>query len=89
LLSALTVDGGTAGRLVGWAKSQTHLVLELVKRRTDQIGFAVIHRRWVGERAFAWVIKTRRVGRDYEHLTAMAETLLTIAATATLIRRWS
>ena len=82
------MDGGTAGRLVGWAKSQTHLVLELVKRRTDQIGFAVIRRRWVGERTFAWIIKTRRVGRDDEHLTAVVETLLTIAATATLIRRW-
>ena len=82
------MDGGTAGRLVGWAKSQSHLVLELVKRRTDQIGFAVIRRRWVGERTFAWIIKTRRVGRDDEHLTAVAETLLTIAATATLIRRW-
>jgi hypothetical protein len=26
--------------------------------------------------------------RDYEQLTAIAETLITIAATVTLIRRW-
>ena len=83
------VDGGYAGRLVGWAKERTHIVLEVVKRSAAQTGFAVIRRRWVVERTFAWIIKNRRFVRDYEQLTAVAETLITIAATATLIRRWS
>jgi hypothetical protein len=43
----------------------------------------------VVERAFAWIVKNRRFVRDCEHLTAVAETLITIAATATLIRRWT
>jgi len=30
----------------------------------------------------------RRFVRDYEQLTEVAETLIIIAATATLIRRW-
>src|ERR687898_290855 len=81
-------DGGYAGRLVRWAERQTHILLEVVKRSTEQMGFAVIRRRWVVERTFAWIVKNRRFVRDYEQLTAVAETLITIAAAATLIRRW-
>ena len=83
------VDGGYAGRLVRWAKEQIHIVLEVVKHRAKQVGFAVIRRRWVVERTFAWIVKNRRFVRDYEQLTTVAETLITIAATATLIRRWT
>jgi hypothetical protein len=32
-------------------------------------------------------MKCRRLVRDYEQLTAVAETLITIAAIATLVRR--
>ena len=71
-----------------WAKREVHLVLEVVKRGAGQAGFAVIRRRWVVERTFAWIVKNRRFVRDYEQLTAVAETLITIAATATLLRRW-
>src|SRR5215204_708026 len=43
---------------------------------------------WIGSNQVAAVgsliITRRRFVRDYEHLTAVAETLLTIAATATL-----
>jgi transposase len=81
------VDGGYAGPLVAWAKHKAHIVLEVVKRSAEQVGFAVIRRRWVIERTFAWIVKNRRFVRDYEQLTSVAETLITIAATATLIRR--
>lgn len=82
-------DGGCPGRLVRWAKERTHIALAAVKRTAGQAGFAVISRRWVGERTFAWIVKNRRLVRDYEQLTAVAETLITIAASATLIRRWA
>jgi len=41
------VDGGYAGRLVAWARDKAHIVLEVVKRSAEQVGFAVIRRRWV------------------------------------------
>ncbi len=82
------VDGGYAGRLVRWAKDKAHIVLEVVKRSAAQTGFVVIRRRWVVERTFAWIVKNRRLVRDYEQLTAVAETLITIASIGTLIRRW-
>ena len=81
-------DGGYAGRLVGWAKDKTHIALEIVRRNASTRRFEVLPRRWVVERTFAWIIKNRRFVRDYEQLTEVAETLITIAASATLLRRW-
>jgi transposase len=81
-------DGGYAGRLVHWASEKAHIVVEIVKRNPATKGFEVLRRRWVVERTFAWIVKNRRFVRDYEQLTTVAETLITIAATATLIRRW-
>jgi transposase len=82
-------DGGYAGRLVHWAKEKTHIAIEIVKKHPAQTGFVLIKRRWVVERAFAWIVKNRRLVRDYEQLTAVAEARITIAASATLIRRWN
>ena len=81
-------DGGYPGRLVRWAREKTHIVVEIVKRDPASKGFEVLRRRWVVERTFAWIVKNRRFARDYEQLTDVAETLIIIAASATLIRRW-
>lgn len=48
-----------------------------MKRPPGVKGFVVIRRRWVVERIFAWILKCRRVVRDYEQLTTGAETLIT------------
>ena len=82
-------DGGYAGELVDWAKDKANLTLEIVRRSPGTEGFVVIKRRWVVERTFAWIMKQRRLVRDYEQLPSVAETLITIAASATLIRRCS
>jgi len=81
-------DGGYAGKLVAWAKDKTHVTIEIVRRKPYMKGFVVTRRRWVVERTFAWIMKCRRLVRDYEQLTEVAETLITIAASATLVRRW-
>lgn len=67
---------------------QTHVTLEIVRRAPWMKGFVVIRRRWVVERTFAWIMKCRRLARDYEQRASVAETLIMIAASATLIRRW-
>ncbi len=81
-------DDGYAGRLLAWANDKTHVTLEIVRRMPWMKGFVVIRRRLVVERTFAWFMKCRRLARDYEQLPSVAETLFTIAAVATLIRRW-
>ena len=72
-----------------WAAEKTHITLEIIRRGVHAKGVEVLPRRWVVERAFAWIFKNRRLVRDYEQLTAVAETLITIAASATLLRRWT
>ena len=47
----------------------------------------MLPRRWIVERTFAWIMKNRRFACDYEQLTAVAETLIIIAACATLVGR--
>jgi hypothetical protein len=94
-------DGGYAGRLVKWAKDKTNVTLEIVRRMSWMKGFVVIRRPlswfackplpgsgWLVERTFAWIMKCRRLARDCEQLASVVETLITIAATATLLRRW-
>ena len=89
-LLKLYADGGYQGR--GFRNAMktimTQVDVEIVKRSDQAKAFTVLPKRWVVERTFAWIMKNRRFSRDYEQLTAVAETLITIAATATLVRRW-
>jgi transposase len=39
-------------------------------------GFDVLPRRWVVERAFAWIVRCRRLGCDYERLPEDAEAMV-------------
>jgi transposase len=80
-------DGGYAGRLVIWARKVLALTVEVVKRTDDVKGFAVLPRRWVVERTFAWISKFRRCVRDYETLPAHHEAMVHISMIMTMSRR--
>jgi transposase len=43
-------------------------------------GFQVQHHRWKVERTFSWLIRYRRLARDYEGLSTSSQTLIQIAA---------
>jgi transposase len=77
-------DGGYAGRLEAWARAKANVALS---RSRAQSGFEPLPRRWVIERSFAWLIKNRRLVRDFEQCPETSEALITIAAATTLIRR--
>ena len=42
-------------------------------------GWAVIAKRWIVERTFAWTSNYRRMAKDFESLTAVAENFIRIA----------
>ncbi|MFC7242662.1 IS5 family transposase [Catellatospora aurea] len=73
--------------MVGWARSALGLVLQIVRRRDDIKGFEVLPRRWVVERTFGWLIRNRRLARDYERLTANAEAMIKLAMIRLMTRR--
>ena len=80
-------DGGYAGRLVTYAKQVLRLAVELVKKPDSQRGFAVLPRRWVVERTFAWLVRCRRLDHDYERLPATSEAWVKWAMIGIIIRR--
>lgn len=51
-----------------WLAKQRDLPwhLEVVKRPADTIGFQLLPKRWVVERTFAWLGRSRRLSKDYE-----------------------
>jgi transposase len=50
----------------------------------DQIGFAVLPRRWVVERFFAWIGRNRRLAKDFEASIDSARAFLYAASDAAL-----
>lgn len=65
--------------LLSWAKEKLGLLVEIVKRSDDVKGFQVLPRRSVVERTFGWLVRNRRLARDYERLTDTSEAMITIA----------
>jgi putative transposase len=49
--------------------------------------FAVLPRRWVVERTFAWLGRFRRLSKDYEFLPATSEAVIHLATIQLLVRR--
>ncbi len=54
-------------------------VIEIVRRRDGQKGFEVLPRRWVVERTFGWMIRWRRLVRDYERRIDVSTAMILVA----------
>ena len=65
----------------------TIIVVEIVRKLPDQVGFAVLPRRWVVERFFAWISRNRRLAKDFEATIASARAFLYAASIMLLVRR--
>jgi len=58
-----------------------------VKRSDTARGFKVLARRWVVERTFGWLMRHRRLVRDYETTVESAEAFIYLALIRIQIRR--
>ena len=65
----------------------TRIVVEIVRKLPDQVGFVVLPRRWVVERFFAWISRNRRLAKDFEATIASAKAFLYAASVMLLTRR--
>lgn len=86
-LKLVWADGGYAGRLVVWAKAALHLAVTIVKRNDDAKGFQVVPRRWVVERTFGWLLRHRRLVRDYERRPDHHQAMILWATVAIMTRQ--
>ena len=50
-------------------------------------GFSIQPRRWVVERSLAWLIRNRRLAKDYERKVQTSEMLIEVAAARLVIGR--
>lgn len=88
-LRLLWVDGGyTGATFAQWVKGlRPKLAVQAVKRSDDTAGFTVLPRRWVVERTFGWLMRQRRLVRDYETTATSAEAWIYIAMIRIQLRR--
>jgi transposase len=86
-ISLVWADGGYAGRLVNWAKSVLTLTVQIIKRNDDTSGFTVLPRRWVVERTFGWMLRYRRLVRDYERRPDHHEAMVLWASVTIMTRK--
>ena len=81
-------DGGYAGdKLKEALKGKGNWRLEIVRRSDTARGFVVIARRWVVERTFAWLGRSRRLAKDFEATIASAVAWIHVANIRLLTRR--
>ena len=88
-LKKLWVDSGYRGEPIrAWVAALKHsykIDLEVVKK--PAAGFAVVPRRWVVERTFAWLLNFRRHSKNYEVLPRNSEAFIQIAMIHLLLKR--
>jgi len=73
--------------LVEWVKQPFQFILEIVSRDKTQKGFVVLPKRWIVERTFAWLGRSRLLSREYEHLTQTSESDVYIASIRMMLQR--
>jgi transposase len=65
-LRLIWADAGYDGNpLTTWLRTVAGLSVEIIKR-TELHTFKIVPRRWVVERSFGWLLRDRRLVRDYE-----------------------
>jgi transposase len=86
-LKIMWADSGYDGApLARYAKAAAAITIEVVKR-TAPHSFQVLNRRWVIERTFGWLMRYRRLARDYERRTDHAEAMIYWATVIIMTRR--
>jgi transposase len=86
--------------LASWLSAELGWTLMIVKRprrwawvRADQPppemppGLAVLPKRWIVERTFAWLMRNRRLAKDWERLATTTETWIYLAMSRVMTKR--
>jgi len=91
-LKKIWADASYRGELVAWVhnlrqgRGQRRIQLEIVAKTQDS-GFVVLPKRWIVERTFAWLGRSRRLSKDYEALCETVEAWILIAMIYLMTKR--
>jgi putative transposase len=72
--------------LAEWIRAELAVAIEVVRRPAGQQGWVLLRRRWVVERSFAHLGRSRRLSKDYEARAKYSESLY-LASIRQLVRR--
>jgi putative transposase len=88
-LKKIWADGVyTVEKLVGWCKEQGGWELRIVERRSaDTEDFIILPHGWIVERTLGWLIRNRRLSKDYERLVQTSESFIEVAMIRLILRR--
>jgi transposase len=87
-LRHIFADGGYAGdKLRSALRKMGEWTVEIIRRSDKAKGFEVLPRRWVVERTFAWLGRSRRLAKDWERSLESAIAWLFIANIRFMTRR--
>lgn len=84
-IEKIFADGGYAGKLIEWVKKRFGIVLEIVKR-SNLKGFVALPKRWIIERTNAWIVKARRMSKEYERTTRNEESMIYVTMIHLMLR---
>ena len=91
-LRKIWVDGSYNGPLAEWVwnlrqgRGRRRVVLEIVAKVKGH-QFTVLPKRWIVERTFAWLGRSRRLSKDYEALPSVSQSLIWIAMIHLMTKR--
>ncbi len=87
-LKKIWADGAYTGeKLAGWCKEWGRWELQIVERSAHTEGFAVLSHRWIVERTLSWLMRNRRLSKDYERKVQTSETFIEVAMIRLILRR--
>ena len=87
-LKKIWADGAYSGEpLAKWCREEGGWELEVVERDREAEGFEVIPKRWIVERTFSWLGRSRRLSKDYERKVQTSECLMEVATIRLILRR--
>jgi len=86
-LQLIWADAGYRGKLMGWVRHYIDKALEIVEKQEGQTGFVVLPKRWVVERTFGWLNRSRRLSKAYEAVVASSEAWVYISMIRLMLPR--
>ena len=89
-LQIIWADGGCLGALLKWVKGLRpfgKLRLDIVPRSDTAKGFQLVRKRWIVERTFSWLYKSRRLSRDYERRVDHSESHIYVSMCRLMLKR--
>jgi transposase len=86
-IKRIFADGGYAGRKMALTVWRTGAWRLQIVKRSDADGFAVLPKRWIVERTFAWISRNRRLTRDFERYATTVAAFARLAMIRIILRR--